>query len=160
MSLKRNSLSLLMILLLGALLIAAAIPAIAQPEDRETETAGELSSATEMDVEEVQDVETLPVTVPEPSAKAMRYYRSGNVLWGISIVVAVAIPVLILFLGWSGKLGVFAKRVGKRWWFAFAIYFVMISVIISLISLPLDIYAEFLRPHGYGLSTQSFGNWL
>jgi hypothetical protein len=25
--------------------------------------------------------ETLPVRVPEPSEQAMRYYRSGNVLW-------------------------------------------------------------------------------
>ena len=27
--------------------------------------------------------ETAPVAVPDPSEKAMRYYRSGNVLWAI-----------------------------------------------------------------------------
>ena len=30
--------------------------------------------------------ETAPVAVPEPSEKALQYYRSGNVLWAVDIV--------------------------------------------------------------------------
>ncbi len=160
MSLLRYPLTPVMILLLSVLLALAAVPASAQPEDRESETAGELSSANEMDVEEVEDVETLPVPVPEPSAKAMRYYRSGNLLWIVKNVVAIGVPLLVLFLGWSGKIGAFAKRVTRRWWFGFALYFAIIAAIISLITLPLDMYAEYFRQHAYGLSTQSFGSWL
>lgn len=160
MNRMRKSFPLLMIFLLTLLLTASALPVLAQPEDRESETAGEMSSATEMDVEELQDVETQPVPVPEPSAKAMRYYHSGNVLWVVSIVVGIGVPLLVLFLGWSGKIGDFAKRVTKRWWFGFALYFAIITAIISLISLPLDFYSGFIRQHAYGLSTQSFGSWV
>ena len=42
-----------------------------------------------------------PVPVPEPSEKALRYYRSGNVLWVVSELVGLAIPCLLLFTGLS-----------------------------------------------------------
>lgn len=112
------------------------------------------------DLEEVEDVETLPVQVPEPSAKATRYYRSGNLLWVAGQLIGAAILLLVLFLGWSGKLRDLAYKVSRRWWFAFAVYFVLVVVVISLLALPLEMYSGFFRQHAYGLSTESFGGWL
>jgi len=145
-----------------ALLVFAA-PSFAQPDDpiaQDENGSGEITSVAEMDVEEIEDVETLPVEVPVPSEKAMRYYRSGNALFIIGFLVAAAIPLLILFTGWSSKFRDFGLRIGKKWWFAFLIYFMLITVVMSLITLPLDIYSDFVRPHSYDLSTQSFGNFM
>jgi len=40
------------------------------------------------------------VTVPEASALALRYYRSGNVIWIVEQVLGIALPALFLFTGW------------------------------------------------------------
>jgi hypothetical protein len=44
------------------------------------------------------------VPVPEPSEQTLRYYRSGNVLWVVSTLWGLLVPVLILFSGLSARL--------------------------------------------------------
>jgi len=48
--------------------------------------------------------DSAPVPVPEPTEKAMRFYRSGNVLWCIRTVWELSVPALILFSGLSARL--------------------------------------------------------
>ena len=55
-----------------------------------------------------------PVTVPEASELALRYYRSGNVIWAIEQVLGLALPALLLFTGLSARLRTFASIVGAR----------------------------------------------
>ena len=43
--------------------------------------------------------ESSPVAVPNPSDKALRYFRSGNVLWVVNIIWELLIPALFLFTG-------------------------------------------------------------
>ena len=45
-----------------------------------------------------------PVPVPEPSEKALRYYRSGNVLWAIATLWGLLVPLLLLFTGLSARM--------------------------------------------------------
>lgn len=101
-----------------------------------------------------------PVLVPESSDKAMRYYRSGMVLWGVNIVWSLAVPALILFTGLSAKIKNRAQRIGRAWWAAAAVYAIIYFCLTYLVDLPLDFYQSFIRQHAYGLSNQSFGQWF
>lgn len=55
-----------------------------------------------------------PVAVPEPSEKAMRYYRSGNVLWFVNLFWGLLIPALFLFTGFSARISV-SKMLDSGW---------------------------------------------
>lgn len=102
---------------------------------------------------------TDPVEVPPPSEKALRYYRSGNVLWGVDAVLGFLVPALFLFSGFSAWLRDRARGIGRNWFFTLVLYFVFFTLANFLIGLPLAYYVEFVRQHAYGLSNQTFGKW-
>ena len=54
-----------------------------------------------------------PVDVPPPSARAVRYHRSGNVIWAVQQILGVAIPALLLFSGLSARIRSGAQRVAR-----------------------------------------------
>jgi Zn-dependent protease with chaperone function len=101
-----------------------------------------------------------PVPVPEPSGKAMRYYRSGNALWVVNALWGFALPAILLFTGFSARMRDWARVAGRRWFFTIAIYVAIFSVVTFILEFPLAYYQGFVRPHAYDLSTQSFGKWL
>ncbi len=103
--------------------------------------------------------ETAPVAVPPASDKAMAYYRSGNVLWAIDIVLSFAMLGVILATGFSAKLRDWSQRVGRRWFFTLVIYYVLFNLITTVIDFPRAYYEEFVRQHAYGLSNQTFSKW-
>lgn len=100
-----------------------------------------------------------PVPVPVPSDKAMRYYRSGNVLWGIETLWGLLVPALLLFSGFSARLRDAARRVGRNWFLTVAIYGILFTLVTFLLDLPLAYYSDFVRQHAYGLSDQAAGKW-
>ena len=100
------------------------------------------------------------VPVPEPSAKAQRYYQSGNVIWVSATLWGLAVPALLLFSGLSARLRDWAGAIGRRWLGTIAVYAVLYVALIYLLDLPLSYYAGFVREHAYGLSNQSLAQWL
>jgi Zn-dependent protease with chaperone function len=100
------------------------------------------------------------VAVPEPSELAIRYHRSGNVLWGIETALGLLIPALLLITGFSARLGRWAQRIGRRWLPTIAVYALLFTVITALLTLPVAYYGGYLRQHAYGLSNQSLDKWL
>jgi STE24 endopeptidase len=108
----------------------------------------------------VLEDETAPVAVPEPSDQAMRYYRSGNVLWFVEQAWSIAVLVLLLATGLSASLRNAARRIGRNWFFTIVIYFVLFTVVTTIVDLPLSYYTEYVRQHAYGLSNQTFGKWF
>jgi Zn-dependent protease with chaperone function len=104
--------------------------------------------------------DTSPVAVPEPSAKALSFYHSGNVLWAVSALWQFLVPALFLLTGLSARIRIWAQVRGKKSYFIFALYFSVFILLSFLINLPLDYYAGFVRPHHYDLSNQTFGKWL
>src|ERR1700712_909396 len=86
-----------------------------------------------------------PVAVPEPNDKALLYYRSGNVLWVISTLWGLFIPMLLLFTGLSARMRDAARAIGRNWFFTVAVYGILFVVFTSLLSLPLDYYTDFVR---------------
>ncbi len=101
------------------------------------------------------------VAVPEATEEAMRFYHSGNLLWIVQQLWSLAIPLLILATGFSGKLATFSARTGRSvWFFTIAIYLLLYTAISQLLSFPLDFYAGYIRMHEYGLSSQNLSRWF
>ncbi len=102
----------------------------------------------------------VPVPVPQPSPQAIRRYQSGNLLWVVATLWGFAVPALIFFTGGSARLRDAARRLRPRWYLSLVIYFILFALVLFLADLPLDYYSDFLRPHDYGLSSQTLGKWL
>jgi Zn-dependent protease with chaperone function len=103
---------------------------------------------------------TAPVPVPEPSEKAVSYYRSGVLLWIVNVVWGLLIPALFLFTGFSARIRDWAKRIGRWWYFIIGVYFAIFLIINFAIDLPLSYYQGYVRQHAYGLSNQTLGKWF
>src|SRR5260370_864086 len=101
-----------------------------------------------------------PVKVSGPSAKALEYYESGNVVWWIRLEWQLLILCLFLFTGLSAWIRRQAERIGRKWFFTFVIYFLIFSILNYLLYFPLRYFQGFVRPHSYGLSDQAFSKWL
>lgn len=101
-----------------------------------------------------------PVPVPEPTEKAISFYKSGNILWIVQNLWGLAIPALILFSGFAARLRKFCDGVTQRWFWHTALFALLYLIITAILTLPLDYYAGFIRPHQYGLSNQTLGRWL
>lgn len=147
-------------LLVFVLLISFAPGAAAATDAPASPTAsGEASSIAPAPA--TGDRSTDPVPVPEPSEKALRYYRSGMVLWGLGLLWGVLVPVVWLATGWSARLRGFASRFARgRWYPTVALYFLLFLAISFLVDLPLAYYLDYVRPHAYDLSNQTLGKWL
>ena len=93
-------------------------------------------------------------------AKSDAYFEGGywlilwNALWTIGALV------LLLATGLSARMRDLAVRVSRVRFVQVAIYAVLFTLITALLSLPLDIYQQFVREHAYNLSNQNFGSWL
>jgi Zn-dependent protease with chaperone function len=99
------------------------------------------------------------VVVPEPSAVAIQYHRSGNVLWAAETGLGMLIPAVLLFSGISARIRSMARRMGRRWLLTLLLYAVLFTVLTTVLTLPLAYYAGYIRPHQYGLSNQSLAAW-
>lgn len=102
-----------------------------------------------------------PVAIPEPSAEAIAYYRSGCALWVINQVWDLAVPAALLVFGASTWLRDRAGAIGRGKRVAtVAVYATLYVILTALIDLPLSLYQGFFRQHAYGLSNQSIMRWF
>ncbi len=103
--------------------------------------------------------EQAPVAVPEPTPKALQFYRSGNWLWLLNQAWAIVVPGLLVFSGFSARLRNLAQRLGRVWLFTVGLYVVLLLLVIFVLELPLAYYEGFIRLHDYGLSNQTPAKW-
>lgn len=136
--------------------LCAVSAAYAQASSAESETGFSAETATSV----TNDAGERIVTVPEPSEKALRYYRSGNVLWLVDQAVALLFPALLLFTGFSARMRDFAKRFSGHWLLVIPVYFLIYTVIAFVVDLPLSYYGGFVREHAYDLSNQTLQKWV
>jgi STE24 endopeptidase len=106
-------------------------------------------------------MQPMPVSVPDASELALRYYRSGNVIWAIELVLGFALPALLLFTGLSARLRAVASSVGRGHFFpTLVVYLALLSLLLFVVQLPLSYYVGYVREHAYGLSTQRLSKWF
>jgi Zn-dependent protease with chaperone function len=110
--------------------------------------------------ETISSAQQTAVSVPEPSEKALAYYKSGNILWAINTLLGTLIPFLFLQTHLSAKIRDFSQKFSNRWYFTITIYFIIFLILNYLITFPIDFYQGFIRQHSYELSNQSFPRWL
>lgn len=122
-------------------------------------TAQPVEPAPAASSSEIQQDGGGPVPVPEPSEKAVRYYRSGNVLWAIGMIWGFAVPLILLFTGLSAKMRDWSRAAGRKWLFTIVIYAVLFSVVTWVLDLPLAYYSGYVRQHAYDLSNQTPAKW-
>jgi STE24 endopeptidase len=118
------------------------------------------TSSVQADSAPMLQQESGPVAVPQPSEKALRYFRSGNVLWAVDTIWGLLIPAVFLFTGLSARIRNWAQGLGRKWFFIIGLYFVIFALINFVIDFPLSYYQGFVREHAYDLSNQTFGKWF
>jgi STE24 endopeptidase len=93
-------------------------------------------------------------------AKSDAYFEGGYwlPLWG-ALIGILAYWAMLRFR-WSAAWSNWASRVTKQRWLQPALYSVPFTIVGSLLTLPWAIYAGFFREHQYGLSNQTFLQWL
>ena len=100
------------------------------------------------------------VAVPEPSELAVRYHRTGILVWLLGTLWGFAIPLVFLFTGLSARIRTLSHRIGRRWLMTLAVYVALYGLATAFLDLPRACYVDFVRPHSYGLSNQTFSKWL
>jgi STE24 endopeptidase len=100
-------------------------------------------------------------TVPaDKRARSDAYFEGGYWLTLWRFLWSSLGLIVLLHTGLSARLRDVAARVTGRRFLQPAIYWLGFTLFLFLFGLPLAIYADFLREHQYGLSTQTFGAWL
>lgn len=100
------------------------------------------------------------VAVPPPTPEATQFYKTGNILWIVQNLWGLAIPAVILLTGFASKLKRFCDCLTKKWIWNTALFALIYLLITAILTLPLDYYASFIRPHNYGLSNQTLGRFF
>ena len=100
------------------------------------------------------------VTVPEASELALRYYRSGNVIWTVEEVLGILLPALVLFTGLSARLRTLASSLARGHFYpTLVVYLALLALLLFVVQLPLTVYVGYVREHAYGLSAQRFSKF-
>jgi Zn-dependent protease with chaperone function len=99
----------------------------------------------------------LEVTV---TPEMIRHSRINDALYFTDVVYGIAVLLIVLAAGWSARMRDFAQR-HVRWPFVAAmLYFVLLSLITTVMEFPLDLYGSFIVPHQFDLTNQTFAAWL
>ena len=97
---------------------------------------------------------------PEQRARSDAYFEGGYWLQLWQFLYGLAVLLAILSLRWSARMRDWAERVTSRRWLQSALYALMYTPLVWLLSLPFAWYAGFARELAYGLSNHTFGGWL
>jgi STE24 endopeptidase len=96
----------------------------------------------------------------ETRARSDAYFEGGYVLHAADLALGLAIAALLMGAGLSLRMRGLSQRWLRRRFLQDTVYAVLYIVAVWLISLPLTIYAGFVREHAYGMATQGFGAWF
>ena len=102
----------------------------------------------------------LDLLTPEQRKLSDAYFEGGYWLQLWSCLYGIGVAWLLLGSGLSRRMRDVGRRVSKRPWPQAWVYALMWIVAGFLLSLPLAIYAGYVRETQYGLSTQTFGGWF
>lgn len=102
-------------------------------------------------------LDTVP---PEKRARSDAYFEGGYWLMLWRFLWSSLGLLVLLQTGLSARLRDVAARLTRSVWLQPAIYWIGFAVFVFLFAMPFAIYADFVREHQYGLSTQTFGAWF
>ena len=93
--------------------------------------------------------------------KAKKYQGIRRKLTLFHLILTPSLLVILIASGWTfGMRQNAVVLVGVSEWGVVAVYFVLFSLFFLIFDLPLAFYSGFALEHQFGLSNQSFGQWL
>ncbi len=93
-------------------------------------------------------------------ARSDAYFEGGYVLILVDTFYAVIVSAILLWLRISAKMRDFARKLTRSRFWQVPIYAVLFTILTAAMTFPLTLYKDFLREHAYGLSNQTFPQWL
>jgi STE24 endopeptidase len=93
-------------------------------------------------------------------ARSNAYFEGGYWLLLWDFVSTVFVMWLLVRLRWSAWMRDLAERITRIRPFQTAIYWIEFFVVTSVLTFPLTVYEGFFREHHYGLSNQTFSEWM
>ncbi len=97
---------------------------------------------------------------PERQKQAKVYARIKRRIWLIDLVFSLVVAAFWLVTGWSTGLRTWLGGFIANEWLLVAAFIAIFGGTYFLLNLPLTYYADFVLPHRFELSTQSFKDWL
>jgi Zn-dependent protease with chaperone function len=99
-------------------------------------------------------------TVPAgDKARSDAYFEGGYWLLLWNFLVTSAIYLLLLAGRWSARMRSLAQRLTRVRILRAMAYWTQLTLVTSVLSLPLTLYQGYFREHHYGLATQTLGAW-
>lgn len=97
---------------------------------------------------------------PAQREKSDAYFEGGYwlILW--DFLYGLAVAALLLGTGLSARMRSFAERAVRFRPLQVFLYWLQYLVLTTLLTFPLVLFAGFFREHKYGLSNQTFGEWM
>lgn len=100
-------------------------------------------------------------TIPaEKRARSDAYFEGGYWLQLWDFLSIVVVMWILLRFRWSARMRDMAERVTRFKALQTALYWVQFALVVAVLIFPLTVYEGFFREHKYGLSNQSFGQWM
>jgi len=92
--------------------------------------------------------------------KAKEYSAVKVKLTIISCVFTVVVMSALIWFGWSLMFARIAHDLSPNYFIAVGLYFIMFSAYLFVLAFPLSYYGSFVVEHRFGLSNQTFIEWL
>jgi Zn-dependent protease with chaperone function len=94
------------------------------------------------------------------TAQNRTYWRTQVVLAFVGPLLSILVAALILFSGLAAKLRDIATVLSRFGWVRLLVFFTLYTLIVYVVTFPLEWYQGYALEHYYGLSTQSFAAWI
>jgi STE24 endopeptidase len=154
------SLLLLSTLLLSTLLLSARLAPFAQAQTSHAPATTESAASVQpFDVKAAVDAYLARVPAGQ-RARSDAYFEGGYWLLLWDFLATVVVMGMLLRFRWSVRMRDLAERLTRFKVLQAALYWVQFVAVFAVITFPLTVYEGFFREHKYGLSNQTFGQWM
>jgi Zn-dependent protease with chaperone function len=148
--------------LLLIILFFTSLAPLAGAQTSNANAAAESGSAASLQPFDVKAaVDAYLARVPaDQRARSDAYFEGGYWLQLWDFLSTAVVMWVLLHFRWSARMRDVAERVTRFKPLQTALYWVQFVVVVSVIIFPLTVYEGYFREHKYGLSNQTFGQWM
>jgi STE24 endopeptidase len=140
---------------------AGLVPAARAQTSNASPTAQSASAAAAQPFDVKAAVDAYLATIPaDQRARSDAYFEGGYWLLLWDFLSTVAAMWIFLHFRWSARMRDWAERVTRFKALQAALYWIQFGLAFVVITFPLTVYEGFFREHKYGLSNQTFGQWM
>lgn len=148
-------------ILFSALFCNAGAISLAQAQTSNSNMTADGGSGTAPLFDVKAAVDAYLARVPaEQRARSDSYFEGGYWLLLWDFLATAGVMWLLLRYRWSARMRDAAERITGAKALQAALYWAQFVLVVAVIIFPLTVYEGFFREHKYGLSNQTFGQWM